>query len=162
MRVPAPASSSIATVPSSNTPARTRDSTCSLLERSRMMLSMPAFVSNCPSSRPAGPDPMMTTCDRKYSSPSTPMTCLSHGTATTMDNDRKKLHYSTIDEDFPAMNAPVPTYRLYGEDRQEELDFWLHVEDLPVRSRPYRWEIRQHRHGSFFQIFTISKGGGEL
>lgn len=60
------------------------------------------------------------------------------------------------------MNAPVPTYQLYGEDRREEVDFWLHFEELPVRSRPYRWEIGRHRHGNFFQIFTISKGGGEL
>jgi AraC family transcriptional activator of pobA len=56
----------------------------------------------------------------------------------------------------------VPTYRLYGETSREEADFWLHFEDLPARSRPYRWEINRHRHGGFFQIFTILKGGGEL
>ncbi|MGN6470869.1 MAG: helix-turn-helix domain-containing protein [Rhizobiaceae bacterium] len=60
------------------------------------------------------------------------------------------------------MNAPVPTYRLYGEDKHEAADFWLHFEELPVRSRPYRWEIGRHRHGGFFQIFTILAGGGEL
>ena len=60
------------------------------------------------------------------------------------------------------MNSTIPTYRLYGESGAEELDFWLHFEDLPARSRPYRWEISRHRHGGFFQIFTISKGGGEL
>jgi AraC family transcriptional activator of pobA len=58
--------------------------------------------------------------------------------------------------------SQIPTYRLYGEDSREEADFWLHFEDLPVRSRPYRWEIGRHRHGGFFQIFTILKGGGEL
>ncbi len=60
------------------------------------------------------------------------------------------------------MNASIPTYRLYGESAEENADFWLHFEDLPSRSRPYRWEIGAHRHGDFFQIFTISKGGGEL
>jgi AraC family transcriptional activator of pobA len=60
------------------------------------------------------------------------------------------------------MKVSIPTYRLYGEDQQEEAEFWLHFEDLPTRSRPYRWEISRHRHGAFFQIFTISKGGGEL
>jgi AraC family transcriptional activator of pobA len=60
------------------------------------------------------------------------------------------------------MNSQVPTYRLYGESGSEEADFWLHFEDLPSRSRPYRWEIGRHRHGAFFQIFTILKGGGEL
>jgi AraC family transcriptional activator of pobA len=56
----------------------------------------------------------------------------------------------------------IPTYRLYGEAGREEADFWLHFEDLPARSRPHRWEIDRHRHGGFFQIFTILKGGGEL
>jgi AraC family transcriptional activator of pobA len=56
----------------------------------------------------------------------------------------------------------IPTYRLYGETSGEEADFWLHFEDLPTRSRPYRWEIGRHRHGGFFQIFTILEGGGEL
>jgi AraC family transcriptional activator of pobA len=60
------------------------------------------------------------------------------------------------------MNNQIPTYRLYGESGSEEADFWLHFEDLPSRSRPCRWEIGRHRHGAFFQIFTILKGGGEL
>ena len=59
-------------------------------------------------------------------------------------------------------SSPIPTYRLYGETNPEETDFWLHFEDLPTRSRPYRWEISRHRHGGFFQIFTILEGGGEL
>lgn len=60
------------------------------------------------------------------------------------------------------MDNKIPTYWLYGDDSREEADFWLHFEDLPARSRPYRWEIGRHRHGGFFQIFTILKGGGEL
>ena len=58
--------------------------------------------------------------------------------------------------------SQIPTYRLYGETGREDADFWLHFEDLPARSRPYRWEISRHRHGGFFQIFTILEGGGEL
>jgi AraC family transcriptional activator of pobA len=59
-------------------------------------------------------------------------------------------------------SSQIPTYRLYGETDREEIDFWLHFEDLPTRSRPYRWEISRHRHGGFFQIFTILEGSGEL
>lgn len=60
------------------------------------------------------------------------------------------------------MPRSIPTYRLYGEAGSQDADFWLHFEELPVRSRPYRWEIDSHRHEAYFQIFAILKGGGEL
>lgn len=59
------------------------------------------------------------------------------------------------------MNRPVPTYRLYGEDTGESLDFRLHCETIPERSRLHDWEIGPHRHKAFFQILHISDGHGD-
>ena len=60
-RAPTPASSSRSTVPCSSTPARMRASTYSALRCSRMTVSMPAFASSAPSSRPDGPAPTIAT-----------------------------------------------------------------------------------------------------
>src|SRR5882672_10491900 len=69
-RAPTPARSSIPTVPSSSTPARTRPITYSRLRRSMTTASIPARCSSCPSKSPAGPEPMMATCTRMPLSPS--------------------------------------------------------------------------------------------
>ncbi|QRM46299.1 helix-turn-helix domain-containing protein [Rhizobium sp. BG4] len=55
----------------------------------------------------------------------------------------------------------VPTYELYGENAGEKLDFWLHCETIPSRSSLHHWEIKLHRHESFFQILYISAGSGD-
>lgn len=55
----------------------------------------------------------------------------------------------------------IPTYGLYGEVQQAAPDFWIHSETIASRSRLYNWEIKQHRHESFFQILQIRKGEGD-
>ncbi len=55
----------------------------------------------------------------------------------------------------------VPTYELYGENTGRKPDFWLHCETIPSRSSLHHWEIRPHRHDSFFQVLYIDGGSGE-
>ncbi|UVC07264.1 helix-turn-helix domain-containing protein [Rhizobium sp. TH2] len=57
--------------------------------------------------------------------------------------------------------ARVPTYSLYGEAQQSAPDFWIHSETIASRSRLHNWEIKQHRHESFFQILQIRNGEGD-
>lgn len=59
------------------------------------------------------------------------------------------------------MANSVPIYELYGEDVGRNPDFWLHCETIPSRSSLHHWEIRPHRHDSFFQILYIDGGSGE-
>lgn len=59
------------------------------------------------------------------------------------------------------MARSVPTYELYGESSGQKPDFWLHCETIPSRSSLHHWEIRPHRHDSFFQILYIDSGSGE-
>lgn len=59
------------------------------------------------------------------------------------------------------MNRHVPTFRLYGDTREDPAGFWLHCETIPERSRLHGWEIRPHRHEGFFQVLHISGGTGE-
>ncbi|MEO3385450.1 helix-turn-helix domain-containing protein [Mesorhizobium sp. CAU 1741] len=56
----------------------------------------------------------------------------------------------------------VPSYRLYREKSGESGDFWIHCETIPERTHLHNWHIAQHRHDSFFQIFLLSAGGGEI
>jgi len=56
----------------------------------------------------------------------------------------------------------VPNYRLYGEHIEKTPDFWVHWETLPERTHLHKFEISAHRHESFFQIFLITSGGGEM
>lgn len=60
------------------------------------------------------------------------------------------------------MNRYVPDYRLYGEEFDRRVEFWLHCESIPERSRLHDWEIRPHRHAAFFQMLYISDGSGEV
>lgn len=55
----------------------------------------------------------------------------------------------------------VPTYMLYGENARKEPDFWVHCETIESRSRRHAWEIRLHRHDSFFQILYLESGSGD-
>lgn len=59
------------------------------------------------------------------------------------------------------MTRHVPTYELYGETSGKEPDFWLHCETIPSRSSLHHWEIKAHRHESFFQILYIDAGAGD-
>ncbi len=60
------------------------------------------------------------------------------------------------------MNRHVPTYQLYGENTDKEPDFWLHCETIKSRSSRHQWEIRLHRHETFFQILYIDAGSGDV
>lgn len=55
----------------------------------------------------------------------------------------------------------VPTYMLYGENALKEPDFWVHCETIQARSSRHEWEIRLHRHESFFQILYLESGSGD-
>ncbi|GES42007.1 AraC family transcriptional regulator [Rhizobium dioscoreae] len=59
------------------------------------------------------------------------------------------------------MTKNVPTYELYGENTGRKPDFWLHCETISSRSSLHHWEIRPHRHESFFQILYIDAGSGD-
>lgn len=60
------------------------------------------------------------------------------------------------------MTTNVPSYRLYREKTGESADFWIHCETIPERTHLHNWEIAPHRHDSFFQIFCLSDGEGEI
>ncbi len=59
------------------------------------------------------------------------------------------------------MMRNIPTYELYGEMAGGKPDFWLHCETIVSRSSLHHFEIRPHRHDSFFQILYIAGGTGE-
>lgn len=60
------------------------------------------------------------------------------------------------------MTETVPSYRLYREKSGESADFWIHCETIPERTRLHDWEIAPHRHDSFFQLFHLTAGHGEI
>lgn len=60
------------------------------------------------------------------------------------------------------MPEAIPSYRLYREKSGESGDFWIHCETLPERTHLHNWEITQHRHDAFFQIFYLSRGEVEI
>ena len=55
----------------------------------------------------------------------------------------------------------IPTFSLYGEQEGRHLGDWLHCESIAARSGINAWEIRPHRHRSYFQILYQSGGSGE-
>jgi AraC family transcriptional regulator, transcriptional activator of pobA len=57
--------------------------------------------------------------------------------------------------------ARIPTYGLYGEPQNGGAEFWIHAETIESRSSLYNWEIKQHRHETFFQILQIRTGDGD-
>lgn len=74
-----------------------------------------------------------------------------------MDFSRFRLHYLNM-----SSRREIPTYRLYGEDFSSSADFWLHTETIPERTTLHNFEIAEHRHDAFFQIFLVTAGRGEL
>lgn len=74
----------------------------------------------------------------------------------------RKLYFPNMDKMMRAMaTARVPTYGLYGEQQTAAPEFWIHAETIESRSRLHNWEIRQHRHATFFQILQIRTGEGD-
>lgn len=59
------------------------------------------------------------------------------------------------------MRGVVPTYDLYGENHPKRPDFWLHWETIASRSQLHNWEIKTHRHDTFFQILYFRGGTGD-
>lgn len=59
------------------------------------------------------------------------------------------------------MSRFVPTYDLYGEDRDNSGNFQLHCETIASRSSAYHWEIGLHRHEHFLQFLYICEGSGD-
>lgn len=60
------------------------------------------------------------------------------------------------------MKNAIPSYRLYREKSGESGDFWIHSETIPERTHLHNWEIARHRHDSFFQLFLLTAGSGEI
>jgi AraC family transcriptional activator of pobA len=60
------------------------------------------------------------------------------------------------------MDAPSPTFFLYGEPPKSADRRFLHLEPLDDRSRPANWRIKAHRHGDLYHIFLVTGGGGEM
>ena len=71
-----------------------------------------------------------------------------------MDRRCNILHY-------PNMNG-VPTYALYGEEDAGARQDWLHWETIQSRSRLHGYRIAPHRHERFFQILSLTGGGGRV
>ncbi|MBB3319020.1 AraC family transcriptional activator of pobA [Rhizobium sp. BK176] len=78
-----------------------------------------------------------------------------------MDNSIIRLHSSNMLREAAGMVRNIPTYELYGEMAAGKPDFWLHCETIVSRSSLHHFEIRPHRHDSFFQILYIAGGTGE-
>jgi AraC family transcriptional regulator, transcriptional activator of pobA len=69
-----------------------------------------------------------------------------------MDEGCNLLHYSNM--------KPVPVYALYGEEKGEFGQDWLHWETIQSRSRLHGYQIAPHRHEQFFQLLLVTAGGG--
>ncbi|POO49370.1 AraC family transcriptional regulator [Agrobacterium rosae] len=78
-----------------------------------------------------------------------------------MDISAGCLHYLNIRAGENIVMQSVPTYMLYGENARKEPDFWVHCETIQSRSSRHGWEIRLHRHESFFQILYLESGSGD-
>ena len=53
---------------------------------------------------------------------------------------------------------PIPTFKLYGEDRDWPTPDLLHWESIAQRSRQHDWVIKPHRHGNLQQLIYIENG----
>lgn len=51
----------------------------------------------------------------------------------------------------------VPRFALYGEADASATPR-LHIEDIQVRSRLYRWDINAHLHGNLYQLVCVLSG----
>ncbi|MRG73203.1 helix-turn-helix domain-containing protein [Alphaproteobacteria bacterium HT1-32] len=52
----------------------------------------------------------------------------------------------------------IPTYALYGENRSDETEFFIHCETIASRSKKHQWRIKPHKHARFLQILHVSQG----
>ena len=63
---------------------------------------------------------------------------------------------------MPSVQAPSPTFFLYGEPPKGVARDFLHLEPLDHRSRPANWTIKPHRHDELHHIFLLTGGGGHM
>ena len=57
-----------------------------------------------------------------------------------------------------AANPAIPTFNLYGEDRDWPTPDLLHWESIAQRSRKHDWVIKPHRHSNLLQLIYIETG----
>jgi AraC family transcriptional regulator, transcriptional activator of pobA len=60
------------------------------------------------------------------------------------------------------MKSAIPSYDLYGDQQQGGWTNSFQFEWIPVRSSPYNFDIRPHKHDAFIQILYLTQGGGEV
>ena len=53
---------------------------------------------------------------------------------------------------------PVPLYYLYGEAPDDRTSRSVHIETIPLRSKPHDWTIGAHIHPAHHQILLLSSG----
>ena len=58
--------------------------------------------------------------------------------------------------------APVPVYRLYGEQGSQLAPDLVHCESIALRSRLHNWEIQPHRHHGLFQMLWLARGKASI
>lgn len=61
--------------------------------------------------------------------------------------------------DDPISASALSRYGLYGEPKPAEDAGFIHIEDIPTRSRLHGWRITPHLHPRMFQIVCITGGG---
>ena len=60
------------------------------------------------------------------------------------------------------MKSAIPRYDLYGDQQQSGWSNSFQFEWIPVRSSPYKFDIRPHMHDAFIQILYLTQGQGEV
>jgi AraC family transcriptional activator of pobA len=81
----------------------------------------------------------------------------SRGKVTDSGEERKPMAHSDV-----ARPSDIPRVVIYGEpDRRADFTF-LHVERIPLRSRPNDWTIRLHAHDDVHQVFLVMREGGRV
>src|SRR5690348_11325588 len=58
--------------------------------------------------------------------------------------------------------SAIPTYALYGEDKEDSGAGWVHCETIQARSRLHNYVIQPHRHERLFQILHLTGGRAEI
>lgn len=56
----------------------------------------------------------------------------------------------------------IPNYALYGDQASTAWSNSFNFEWIPQRSKPYQWEIQEHRHDSFVQLLYLSAGFADV
>lgn len=60
------------------------------------------------------------------------------------------------------MKSAIPSYDLYGDRQQSGWTNSFQFEWIPVRSSPYNYDIRPHKHDAFIQILYLTQGEGDV